>query len=97
MSVTIEMPSLLTLRTRFKPGTPAMPRSMGSVICDSTSVADNAAARVTTCTWMFVTSGTASMARRCAALTPTAMTPMQIMRETKAFFAAHSTRPFTAW
>jgi len=36
MSVTIEMPSLLMLRVSFRPGTPAIPRSIGCVIWDST-------------------------------------------------------------
>ncbi len=67
MSVTMEMPSLLTLRVSWRPGTPAVPRSIGCVICDSTSVADSAEARVTTCTWTLVRSGTASIASSFAA------------------------------
>ena len=61
ISVTIEMPSLLTLRVSVSPGMPAMARSIGCVICVSTSVAESAEARVTTCTWMLVRSGTASI------------------------------------
>ena len=43
--VTIEIPSLVTLRTSLSPGVPAIPRSIGCVIWLSTSVAESADAR----------------------------------------------------
>ena len=92
-SHTIEMPSLEMLRVIVRPGMPATPRSIGCVICDSTSVALSALARVTTCTWTFVTSGTASMGSLDSAVNPPAMIPRQIMIAMKEFFAAQIVSP----
>jgi hypothetical protein len=74
MSVTIEIPSFEMDRTCVSPGAPAIARSTGCVICASTSVAEREGARVTTWTWTFVTSGTASMASFREAKMPIAIT-----------------------
>jgi hypothetical protein len=71
-SVTSDMPSFVMLRVVTSPGMPAMARSTGCVTCSSSSFADRALACVTTCTWMLVTSGTASMGRRSADQPPSA-------------------------
>ena len=55
------MPAREMLRTSSRPGRPAIARSTGAVTYVSTSIGPSAGACVMTCTWTFVTSGTASI------------------------------------
>src|SRR4051812_10842781 len=69
-TVTTEMPYFEIERICVVLGMPAMARSMGTVTYCSISTGERAGAEVMTCTWIFVTSGTASMESVRAAFSP---------------------------
>src|SRR3954452_23583717 len=68
--VTTDSPYFESDRTCSTFGVPAIARSTGTVTYCSTSTGESAGAAVMTCTWTFVTSGTASIGSSSAARTP---------------------------
>src|SRR6476659_8641514 len=69
-TVTTEIPYLEMERISVVLGMPAMARSTGTVTYCSISTGERAGAAVMICTWMFVTSGTASLESVPAAFSP---------------------------
>src|SRR5215208_4642902 len=68
-------------RVYSRPGAPASAVSIGKVICFSTSSGGSAGAMPLTCTWLFVTSGTASTGSLTSDHTPIA-TPARVTSTT---------------
>lgn len=68
---------------------PAIARSIGVVTNVSTSTGPRAGAGVITCTWTFVTSGTASMPTRVAATEPSRTKTALSTRTTMRFLMLH--------
>src|SRR6476661_946847 len=69
-TVTTDRPYLESDRISVTRGMPAMARSTAVLTYCSTSTGDSAGAAVMIWTWTFVTSGTASIGRSMAELTP---------------------------
>src|SRR5215831_6979468 len=75
-TVTTESPYFDSDRISLTLGVPESARSTGTVTYCSTSTGDSAGDEVMTCTWMLVTSGTASMGSSKEDLIPTATKTM---------------------
>jgi len=89
-TVTTESPNLETERTSSRPGSPLIDSSTGVVMKRSTSSGPSAGAEVRICTWMLVTSGTASMGSDRIALRPPTTSSAESARTRKRFLRDHS-------